>query len=319
MSVSLQPHKPFLSYEQQINKLKNEKNLIIEDDAYAIKLLKKHSYFDLISGYKKPFKANKSKKYKINTSIEDIYRLYQFDNILRNLFLQNILKVEKHIKSMISYYFCQKYGEEQIHYLTSSNYNTALYQQDVVRLIEKLQRIEANPDNYPYILHQKRNYSNIPLWVMMKALTLGIVSKIYSLLMPQLQTIISKEFQHIKAGNLKNMLEVLTQIRNVCAHNERLFDYKNNKSIDDMYIHQELGIKTKNNLYIVGKKDLFATLIILKYLLDSEDFYKLVDEISSQIKELCSNTRNLDEKQIQKLMGFPNNWLDIKHCKLAKK
>lgn len=42
--------KPFLTYEQQIQKLK-DKGLTIDNDDDAIELLKKHSYFALISGY----------------------------------------------------------------------------------------------------------------------------------------------------------------------------------------------------------------------------------------------------------------------------
>lgn len=45
--------KPFLTYEQQITKL-IDKGLTIPDKNYALELLKKHSYFALISGYKNP-------------------------------------------------------------------------------------------------------------------------------------------------------------------------------------------------------------------------------------------------------------------------
>jgi abortive infection bacteriophage resistance protein len=48
--------KPFLSYDQQINKLTGEKGLLIPDCDYAIAILKKTSYFALICGYKDPFK-----------------------------------------------------------------------------------------------------------------------------------------------------------------------------------------------------------------------------------------------------------------------
>lgn len=54
-------NKPFMTYKQQINKLIEEKGLQIKDTAFATDLLKKHSYFDLISGYKKPFKLKKRK------------------------------------------------------------------------------------------------------------------------------------------------------------------------------------------------------------------------------------------------------------------
>lgn len=67
--------KPFLTYEQQIKMLREDKKLQIKDEEYATALLKKYSYFALISGYKAPFKA-KNGKYKLHTSIEDIYALY---------------------------------------------------------------------------------------------------------------------------------------------------------------------------------------------------------------------------------------------------
>lgn len=52
MSKVINVNKPFLSYQEQINKLRNDKKLQIDDEDYAIHLLKKHSYFALISGYK---------------------------------------------------------------------------------------------------------------------------------------------------------------------------------------------------------------------------------------------------------------------------
>ena len=47
--------KPFLNYENQIGKLKN-KGLSIEDENYAVSVLKKYSYYRLITGYKTIFK-----------------------------------------------------------------------------------------------------------------------------------------------------------------------------------------------------------------------------------------------------------------------
>ena len=44
--------KIFLSYDQQIDKLKNEKNLQIDDEAYAKEILRQTSYYSLIGGYK---------------------------------------------------------------------------------------------------------------------------------------------------------------------------------------------------------------------------------------------------------------------------
>ena len=48
--------KIFLNYDQQIEKLKNEKNLRIDDMAYAKEILRQTSYYSLIGGYKDIFK-----------------------------------------------------------------------------------------------------------------------------------------------------------------------------------------------------------------------------------------------------------------------
>lgn len=48
--------KIFQNYEQQIKRLSEDKNLIINDKEYAIEILKRYSYYSLISGYKDRFK-----------------------------------------------------------------------------------------------------------------------------------------------------------------------------------------------------------------------------------------------------------------------
>ena len=59
--------KIFLNYDQQIEKLKNEKNLLIDNEAYAKEILKQTSYYSLIGGYKDIFKNPTTKKYKDGT------------------------------------------------------------------------------------------------------------------------------------------------------------------------------------------------------------------------------------------------------------
>ena len=304
-----------MTYEQLIYKLEDEKKLEISDHDYAIKLLKEHSYFALISRYKGPFKQ-KNGTYKIHVSIQDIYALYLFDDALRALFLQYILKIEKHMKSLISYSFCEAYGEEQQHYLNATKYNyTPMNQDDVNELITRLTKITNDPPNYPYIRHQKQQHGNIPLWVMMKALTLGTVSKLYSFLPQSIQHNVSKEFEYVHEGMLVQMLDLLARVRNVCAHNERLFDYKYQKgTIDDTYVHNALAIEKKKGQYIKGKNDLFAVVIVLKYLLSEEDFSSFVQELEKITEQLFLDTRVIEKLQLYKYMGFTENWFDIDAC-----
>lgn len=102
-----------MNYDQQIEKLKNEKNLLIDNEAYEKEILKQTSYYSLIGGYKDIFKNPTTKKYKDGTRFEDIVELYYFDELLRQLFLRYLIKVENGIKSQVSYYFTEKNGENQ--------------------------------------------------------------------------------------------------------------------------------------------------------------------------------------------------------------
>ena len=310
--------KPFLTYDQQIEKLTKDKGLTITDYDAAKELLKKHSYFALISGYKKPFKA-KNGMYKPHTTLDDIYSLYLFDDSLRTIILRNILKVEKHIKSLISYSFCETYGDDQQNYLNATKYNySPANQDDINELIGRLFRIASDPKDYSYIQHQKNRHGNIPLWVMMKALTLGTVSKLYSYLPQNIQAKVSMEFEYITENELVRMLDLLARVRNVCAHNERLFNYRYNKgSINDTYIHSFLNIPKPNVQYSKGKQDLFAVIIVLKYLLTKEEFSRCIDDVDAALQTLLSSTKCLQKAQMYKYMGFPNNWKDIKDAPYA--
>ena len=77
----------FLTYQQQIDKLKKEKGLLIRDEQYAKAMLQQIGYFSLISGYKDIFKNPTTKRYRDNIQFEDIVLLYDFDSKLRELFL----------------------------------------------------------------------------------------------------------------------------------------------------------------------------------------------------------------------------------------
>ena len=99
--------KPFITYTTQIEKLKNEKNLIITNTDFALTSLKKISYYGLIDGYKHPFIDIHTRKYVNNTCFENIVALYELDEDLRELFFKYLCRIERKLRSSISYHFCQ--------------------------------------------------------------------------------------------------------------------------------------------------------------------------------------------------------------------
>ena len=107
---------------------------------------------------------------------------------------------------------------------------------------------------------------------------------------------------------------MLTRVRNVCAHNERLYDFsvKNSRAIQNMPVHVALGItKNVSGGYNQGKTDLLAALICFKYLLDDGDFLQVVTSIDLALTKLLGTTKLIPPTKILSCMGFPQNWKDI--------
>lgn len=301
--------KLFITYEKMIEKLRAN-NLTINDEEKAIKLLNKLSYFDLISGYKEPFKG-KDNKFKNHTTIDDIYVLYKFDENLREIIIRYIFKIEKHIKSLISYDFCSKYGNNQAEYLNPDNFEYK-NKNEIDKLIKKLRGSVQDKSNV-YIKHHVEKYSNVPLWVVMKASTLGCVSKMFSMLDIDMRKSISKNYDNIQYQELAKMLDFLSKVRNISAHNERLFDYRYNKrGIRKTHFHGKLSIpKNNRNEYQKGINDLFAVVIIFKCLLDDIDFKNFCNDLQNNFNSICEISRFISLEKIYKYMGFPDNWIEI--------
>ena len=308
--------KPFLSYDDQLNKLEQEKGLIIANRHYARTTLQQIGYFGLISGYKLPFKNPTTQKYKSGTSFEDIVTLYKFDENLRELFLKYILQIERNIRSLLSYYFTEKYGEAQSCYLDSANYVCdKKHQSDVSKLIGKLDRLANHTSDYPYINHQRTRHNNVPLWVLFNGVTFGTLSKFYSLVTQDLKIKTSKNFPSVNEKQLEQYLSVMTKFRNVCAHNERLYSYQTKNDIPNTALHAKLGIPLKGAQYIYGKRDLFSLVIAFRYFLPNEDFKKFKASLNRIIAHYLCSQNSISESELLNYMGFPSNWKKITRYK----
>ncbi len=310
--------KKFLTYDEQLDKLENEKGLLIPDRGYATSILMQTGYYSLISGYKDLFKNPTTRKYADGTSFDDIVNLYEFDRALREIFLSYILRVEDHLKSLLSYAFCKKYGESQNAYLDKNNYNYLGKRniRDIDRLTKTvLPKYVCGKTAYGYINHARITHGNVPLWILTKALTFGNISVMYSVLTQDIQFEICKDFSHINESQLKKILRILVHSRNVCAHGERLFSYRHTESIPDFPLHDKLGIPKKGNQYVCGKQDLFAVVILLKYLLPRNDFRNFKNKLTQLLNKHFKDKENSVYMNLLKKMGFPPNWKNITRYK----
>ena len=308
--------KKFFTYNQQLDKLEKEKGLIISDRAYAEKMLKSISYYSLIGGYKHPFKHMPSGNYKRGVTFEEIVSLYFFDEKIRSIFLEYIMHVERQLKSLLSYYFCEKYGESQAEYLNPNNYNlNKKNNKDIIKMVNYLANAISLPSKYGYIVHHVHKYNNVPLWVVMNAITFGNLSKMYQYSMSDIRTKISRNYMGVSELELHQFIRVLASCRNTCAHGERLFTFFMKETGPDTILHKKLDIPLKNGMYSLGKHDLFSVVISLRYLIPNEEFKKFKHELKREIIDVLKKCPHISEQQLYKYMGFPTNWDKITRYK----
>lgn len=144
---------------------------------------------------------------------------------------------------------------------------------------------------------------------MIQVLTLGQVSHMFDYLKASVPIKVCNDFNKIGRKDMHSFLSIMTKHRNVCAHGDRFFNYRTKDSITDTAIHAKLNIPQISGRYQLGKNDLFSEVIILKYLLDKEDFRNFYYELKNCLKKQAPGD------DILALMGFPDNWTSVLRMK----
>lgn len=302
--------KIFKNLDEQLEILRS-KGLIIKDEEYAKKILLKENYF-FISGYRHLFMMGNGKDYAHNTTFDELYATFNFDRHLRNIMFKHILIIENNIKSILSYQLSKKYGYKEKDYLDENNFNTDPIRIKQVRdVLSKMKRqIRINTKNHSATMHYISNYGYIPMWVLVKVLSMGIVGEFYSVLKYEDQKPINDHYG-IDGESFSIYLSILSNYRNLCAHEDILYDYRTQRRIPDSIYHEKLEIPRVEGEYIYGKNDLFAVIIILKKMLDEDEFRELINEIGYEIDRLDGKVDAVPLNKILNRIGFPDHWREI--------
>ena len=304
-------NKIFKNLDEQIKILK-EKGLIINDEQSAKQILLKENYF-FLSGYRHLLMKNfRDKNFIQGSKFEELYAIFKFDRHIRNICFKNILIIENNIKSIISYELSKKYGFQEKNYLNSSNYTQdnmkARQVHDVLNKMRK--QLAFNGKKHSATMHYITNYGYIPMWVLVKVLSFGLMSEFYTIL----KTEDRQEISNIYGINCEEMsifLYLLSNFRNLCAHEDILYDHRTQRTIPDTIIHKKLNIEQEEFEYKYGKRDLFALIIIFKYMLDEDQFREMIREISYEIDILDGKVDTVPTNSILNRIGFPTNWKEI--------
>ena len=170
------------------------------------------------------------------------------------------------------------------------------YTKDVINKIND--EINKQKDKHDAIKHYLKNYNSIPPYVLVKILSFGELSKLFGVLKQSDKQLISKSFK-ISDKVLNQILTNISMVRNICAHNDRLYNFRSKflisfKNIDRDYIN----IDNLTNIYMIMKS--------MELLLNDQLKNEFEISVNDKIKDLRNKIISIDFDLILKAMGFPN-------------
>ena len=307
------------SIRGQIRILKR-KGMVISSPSEARKILGNENYYNVINAYKDLFidptysatsSTDPKEKFLPNTNFDELYNMFLFDKELRELFLKYFLIIENQFKTHVAYEFALLYGEEG--YLNVDNFNfsksNALNVVELQSIINSTIYKNRTTDRIKHFYEINRK--SIPIWALVSFFEIGKIRKFYINCKDGLKKTIASKY-NLNVSQLTSMIAIINMFRNVCAHDNRLYCYKlndDNKQIADTEIHSNMKIDTistpTGDYYTLGKRDLFAIVISLRYLLSNELFNEFYNELIKIVNVLKSKLNTISIDKVLKKMGFP--------------
>lgn len=310
----------FRTFDEQI-KLLSSRGIIIPDTNLAINVLKRENYYSVINGYKQLFLATtqSTECYLRGTTFNEITALYNFDRRLREIFLIELLRVEKVIKTSVTYTFSKYHGHNHNEYLSASSFNSVgkRNQELSQKLINELNSMIIHYSaKHKAISFYLNTHGYIPMWVLSSVTSFGTLNYFFSRMLLIEKQEIADEF-NMSVKNFESVLHILCSFRNKCAHGERIYSYRKDivKShfIPVFSYHSLLNIPSNEKGPKYGREDVLALLIVLKFLISPARYSLLIAQIETQLNILSAKLNVISINDVMKVMGLVPNWTDLKN------
>ncbi len=292
--------KSFKSYEEQIEILKS-KGLTIHDEQQAIRFLETENYYNVINGYKTDFLIPDKDFFAKGVTFENIQALYSFDKAFRHGILSTLLDIENMLKSVIAYEFAKQYGATAyLNVLSYNNYSEKSKQeaQELITSINKqiVQWKENSDHSNDNIRHYLSVHGEIPIWVLFSHMMMRDLIRFFKCLNPNLkdaicQHIVSIYGNKFKSDDLYAFLRILNNVRNLCAHNLRIYNYKTQYIISKKNefvksIKQQFGDSFRIN-------NIFSIVIIFYHLCSRDKIKTFFDSFLGELSSLICTPSQL--------------------------
>jgi abortive infection bacteriophage resistance protein len=302
--------KPALTHIEHIERLRNRK-LLISDDDEVVDYLSNISYFRL-SAYTRPFYLPNIDEHTFifGTAFSDVIDLYLFDKELRLLLLDAIERIEVALRTQVANTLANHYGPHG--YLDPNIFDNRY---DHPKLLELIASQSKGRDLEAFISHYKTKYTGAPehppIWMAVELLTFKEISTLFSnLKLPRDTQAIETHFGW-KFTLLKSWFRSMSDLRNLCAHHSRVWN-REFGSIPEApkrppknwpSISASISINSKNSApkFLNPQRRLYFQLIVIQCLMNRV----------SPSSQWAKNLEQLFDKnpKVSKVhMGIPTNW-----------
>lgn len=294
------------------------RGLIFSRPIAAKKKLNEINYF-FLKGYQKLLVLPEDeKKYKDNCDFEELLNLYSFDKELKGLLLKYLLDIEQKIKSAISNVISSRYGVDNNIYLNRNNFDISTPYVDSM-ITDVRSQLNSYGQRNVAVKYYLDTYGYVPFYVLSKCLTIGAIKKVFNVMKQVDQTsvcnlLLFRDIQSKRITRTKQMIALIADVRNMCAHDEIVFNFvhgANDIGILNEHAYFNLN-KTKEGNLTQGKKDLFALLISMKYMMNRTDYNKLIQELDSLITKTSKKSKVYSREELIKEMHLPLDFVRIR-------
>lgn len=318
--------KTYLDPENQLKQLQ-ERNLAITDFEEGLQILERNNYYNLINGYKSPFLTD---YYKDGSCLNEIYSLYRFDKRISKLYFGALMSIENLLKTIIANTFSSKYGHKD--YLKLRNFDyveaqelAALKDTKKIEAMEKNNNIKSlidklnkyiNNHNYTtrYITHYKNKHKYVPFWVLVNVMTFGDITRLYSLLKQSEKDVVCNKLSQnhrINQKELNNILSMCQDFRNKSAHDQRFYSIQTTNRKGFRFVIQFNNVTYQNKQITHVDTSIFALTIVLKILLDPNDYQQFVNSFIDELTLLSNNIKTVTISYILHEMDFVSNVIQL--------
>ena len=298
--------KPATTIDEQIEMLRERG--MIGDDALMRRWLETVGYYRL-SAYWLPFEVpaqaplTRSKRFRPNTQFEVIVDIYMFDRRLRLLIMEAIERIEIALRSRWTNRLSLAHGAH-------AHMDPKVFQSGhdhIMRLAGIAAR--TGESNEVFVEHYRKKYTEPflpPLWVVTELMTFGELSKwVAATRDPSVKTAVAADLGLPTREALEGTLQLLSYIRNICAHHGRVWNRHTVKRLpnirrfhDDLVVHESV---TPSGRQIQPENRIYNPLAVLARLLRHQ----------SADTTFPARVRDLIEKRPPdqlEAMGFPKDW-----------